>query len=145
MTTLIGTGVTSREELIAAVVSSTHCPYCQTSVGKDCFRIEGSPWFSNIIHLARFDMWTRRQEKRQMISPTVKTVVNIELVFHIASPATGRDVQDTLIQITEHMKEVGMTVYDDSITVQAADDQLLFKISVGKQEFNGIKKITPTT
>lgn len=62
-----------------------------------------------------------------MISPDARTVTITRHEFRIPSPATQRDVADTLTQARDHMANSGAdATFDDSVLVEAQDDELVF-------------------
>lgn len=60
-----------------------------------------------------------------MITPRKRTVTVIRHEYLIPSPATQRDVYDTIAQAAHGMEAAGKDPsYDDVIKVQAYDDEL---------------------
>jgi len=61
-----------------------------------------------------------------MITPRKRTVTVVRHEFAIDSPATQRDVQDTIVQAGQHMAAAGKDPsYDDAIIVEAHDDEII--------------------
>lgn len=60
-----------------------------------------------------------------MITPRKRTVTVIRHEYLIDSPATQRDLSDTIVQAAQNMEAAGRDPsYDDAITVEAHDDEL---------------------
>lgn len=71
-----------------------------------------------------------------MITPRSRTVTVIRHELRIDSPATQKDVYDTILQASQHMKAEGRdATYDDAIMVEARDDEIVVHWTEEKSEW----------
>ena len=64
-----------------------------------------------------------------MAEYTYTTEISRRMVFRLPTPSNGAELEKALVAAVEFVKESGKQVWDDSITVESIDGQVLLIIT----------------